>query len=212
MNEYSISSLPGLSCTEFSEQLSSKAPVPGGGGAAALIGSLAAALGMMATNLTLGKKKFLPYEEDHKRIICESDILRTCFLRLIEEDAAAFEPLSRAYSMDKNSPDYAATMRKAILDAVDAPFRMMKSCCKLIVLLEELLGKCSALLLSDVGCAAVAARAALEAASLNVFVNTRLLTGDADAEHLSLEADSMLEQFIPRAQALSDSVMEHLRK
>ena len=73
-------SLINLSCGGFSEQLSSKAPVPGGGSAAALIGSLAAALGAMATNLTIGKKKFLPFEEDHRRIIAEADVLR---LRLL---------------------------------------------------------------------------------------------------------------------------------
>ena len=211
MNKQSVS-LSGLSCADFSGRLSSKAPVPGGGGAAALFGSLAAALGTMAANLTLGKKKFLLYEEDHRRIISESDVLRLNFLRLIEEDAAAFEPLSRAYSLDKNSQGYSETMRKAILDAADAPFRMMRNCCNLIALLEELRGKCSVLLLSDVGCAAAAVRAALEAASMNVFVNTRLLPGDAEAERLSLEAGRMLEQYIPRAQVLTDSVMEHLRK
>ncbi len=211
MNEQPVS-LAGLSCVDFSERLASKAPVPGGGSAAALIGSLAAALGMMAANLTIGKKKFLPYEEDHRRIIAESDALRLSFLHLIEEDAAAFEPLSRAYSLDKNSPDYSETMRKATLDAADVPFRMMRNCCDLISLLEELRSKCSALPLSDVGCAVAAVRAALEAASMNVFVNTRLLPGDADAERLSLEAGRMLEQYIPRAQVLTDSVMEHLRK
>ena len=66
-------SLADLSCRAFSEQLFSKAPVPGGGGAAALIGSLAASLGGMAANLTIGKKKFLPFEEDHRRIIAEPD-------------------------------------------------------------------------------------------------------------------------------------------
>lgn len=211
MNEQPVS-LAGLSCVDFSERLASKAPVPGGGSAAALIGSLAAALGTMAANLTIGKKKFLPYEEDHRRIIAESDALRLSFLHLIEEDAAAFEPLSRAYSLDKNSPDYSEMMRKATLDAADAPFRMMRNCCDLISLLEELRSKCSALLLSDVGCAVAAVRAALEAASMNVFVNTRLLPGDAEAERLSLEAGRMLEQYIPRAQVLTDSVMEHLRK
>ena len=69
-------SLADLSCRAFSEQLFSNAPVPGGGGAAALIGSLASALGAMATNLTIGKKKFLPFEEDHRRIIAEADVLR----------------------------------------------------------------------------------------------------------------------------------------
>ena len=81
-------------CTEFVSVLASKSPVPGGGGAAALIGSLAAALGAMAANLTIGKKKFLPFEEDHRRIIAEADRLRLRLLALVDEDAAAFEPLT----------------------------------------------------------------------------------------------------------------------
>ena len=212
MNEANHPVLSGLSCAQFCEQLASKAPVPGGGGAAALAGSLAAALGEMAANLTRGKKSFLHYEEDHRRIIAETENLRMRFLCLIEEDAAAFEPLSRAYSMYKSDPDYAAAMRSATLRAAGAPFEMMENCCALIVLLEELRGKCSSLLLSDVGCAAVAARMALEAASMNVFVNTRLQPDDAEAKHLSLQAGNMLEQFIPRAQAVADSVMNYLKE
>ena len=205
-------SLINLSCGGFSEQLSSKAPVPGGGGAAALIGSLAAALGAMATNLTIGKKKFLPFEEDHRRIIAEADVLRLRLLALMDEDAAAFEPLSQVYSLDKNTTGYSEKLTSATLDACRAPFEMMECCCKLIELLEELREKCSVLLLSDVGCAALAARCALESASMNVFVNTRMLPECADAVSLSAGAQAMLEEYVPRAQAVADSVMNYLRR
>ena len=205
-------SLVNLSCGGFSEQLSSKAPVPGGGGAAALIGSLAAALGAMATNLTIGKKKFLPFEEDHRRIIAEADVLRLRLLALMDEDAAAFEPLSRVYSLDKDSPGYAEKLTAATLDACTAPFEMMECCCKLTELLEELREKCSVLLLSDVGCAALAACCALESASLNVFVNTRMIPENEEAAAMSQKADSMLQEYIPRAQTVADSVMIYLRR
>ena len=205
-------SLINLSCGGFSEQLSSKAPVPGGGCAAALIGSLAAALGTMATNLTIGKKKFLPFEEDHRRIIAEADVLRLRLLALMDEDAAAFEPLSQVYSLDKNSPGYTEKLTAATLDACRVPFEMMECCCKLTELLEELREKCSVLLLSDVGCAALAARCALESASLNVFVNTRMIPENEEAAAMSKKADSMLQEYIPRAQAVADSVMNYLRR
>ena len=204
-------SLSQKSCSAFSEALASRSPVPGGGGAAALIASLAAALGSMATRLTAGKKKFAAFEDDHLRIITACDHLREAFLSLIEEDAAAFEPLSRAYSMDKSSPDYTETLRAATLQAASVPLRMMDNCCKLIGLLEELPEKCSRLLLSDVGCAALSAKAALECASMNVFVNTRLLPGDPDAQAMAQKAESMLQDSAPRAQAVADLVMAHLR-
>ena len=75
---------------QFTEELMSKAPTPGGGGTAALIGSLAAALAAMAANLTIGKKKFLPFEQDHLSIIAETNMLRLRLLELMDEDAAAF--------------------------------------------------------------------------------------------------------------------------
>ena len=204
-------SLAELNVGTFSEALASKAPVPGGGAAAALIGSLAAALGTMAANLTIGKKKYLSWEEDHKRIIAETDDLRRRFLALIEEDAEAFEPLARAYSMDKNAPDYAEVMTAATLRAAQTPLRMMQACGELIVLLEELRGKCSLPLLSDVGCAAVAAKAALECAGMNVFVNTRLLLGNEAAEAMAERAEAMLREYAPRAEAVADSVLSFLR-
>jgi len=200
------------SCHAFSEKLASKAPVPGGGGAAAMIGALAAALGTMAARLSLGKKNLLPFEQDHRRIIRRTNALRRRLLELTEEDAAAFEPLSRAYSLDKNAPDYAEVMTAATLGAAQTPFAMMQRCCELIELLEELREKCSALLLSDVGCAAAAGRAALECAAMNVFVNTRLLPENGRARELAAEAETMLREYIPRAQALADSVTDLLRK
>ena len=200
------------SCREFSDLLASKAPVPGGGGAAALIASLASALCAMAARLTLGKDKFLPYEKDHQRIIAAADTLRERFLLLIGEDAAAFEPLSKIYSMDKSLPDYPEKLTAATLNAAKAPFDMMRCCCDLVVLLEELLEKCSALLLSDVGCAAASVRCALECAAMNVFVNTRLLPDNSTARDMAAQAEAMLREYIPRAQAVSDSVTDFLRR
>ena len=212
MSDGTRASLPALSCTQFTELLASRAPTPGGGGAAALIGSLAAALGAMATNLTLGKKKFLPYEQDHRRIIAETERLRSRFLELIEEDAAAFEPLSRVYSMEKDAPGYAEELRRVTLAACRAPFAMMECCCSLVTLLEELLPKCSVLLVSDVGCAALAAGCAIEAAAMNVFVNTRMLPDDAEIKETEKLAGAMLTDCLPRARAVSGAVMAHLRR
>ena len=200
------------SCSEFSEALASKAPVPGGGGAAALIGALAAALGSMAVNLSLGKTDLLLFEADHRRILREADTLRRRFLSLTEEDAAAFEPLSRAYSTPKNSPDYARVMTSATLWAAEVPLEMMRCCCRLIALLEELREKAGPLLLSDVGCASEAARSALTCAAMNVFANTRMLPDNGKAQDLAAQAESMLSEYVPRAQGVSDSVMDYLRE
>ncbi len=195
---------------QFTEQLTSKSPTPGGGGVAALIGALAAALGAMATNLSIGKKKLLPFEEDHRQILAETNILRLRFLELMDEDAAAFTPLAEAYSLDRSVPENAEILRRATLNACRAPLEMMQRCGELIVLLEDLRGKCSVLMLSDVGCGASAARAALESAAMNVFVNTRTLPEDQEASELAGQAAAILSEYGGRAQALADGILKDL--
>ncbi len=199
------------SCARFAEELASGSPVPGGGGAAAMIGALASALGAMAVTLSMGKKKFLSCEQEHRQILEQTQALRRRFLELVEEDAAAFEPLSRAYSMDKSAPDYGETLRTATLRAARAPYEMLQACCRLAVLLEQLQDKCSVLLLSDLGCAASAARSCMECAAMNVLVNTRLLPGDPEAAALAEETGAALREYAPRAQAVADSVTAFLR-
>ena len=196
----------------FSFLLSSKAPVPGGGSAAALIGALSAALCEMAGNLTIGKKKYAAYEDDQKRMIAACEILRERFLQLIEADAAAFEPLSKAYALPKDDPNYAETMTAVTLKACQAPYQMLECCCETIQLLEEMLEKCSRLMISDVGCGAVAAEAAMKAAYLNVIINTQMLPENEEAILLERNSEAMLNIWLPRAKTITDSVTESLRR
>ena len=200
------------SCAAFTDKLASGDPVPGGGGAAALMGALGASLCEMAGNLTVGKKKYAAYEDDLRRMITEADLLRRRLLELIDEDARAFAPLSKAYSLPKDSPDYEDTLRLVTINACKAPYEMMESCGKAVALLEEMQEKCSVLMLSDVGCGAVAAKAALEAAAMNVFINTRSLPGEGEALLMERKAEALLSEYMPRARKIADSVMESLRR
>ncbi len=201
-----------LSCADFSRQLASKAPVPGGGGTAALMGSLAAALCAMAGNLTSGKKKFALYEDDLQRMIGDCEALRVRFLALIDADADAFAPLSRAYSLPKEDPANLQILQEATLNAARAPFAMMQCCCSCIALLEEMQEKCSRLMISDVGCGALAAAAALEAAAMNVFINTKSLPEQPEAQAMEKAADEMLDAYLPRARRIAATVSTALRR
>ena len=200
-----------LSCINFTESLASKAPVPGGGGAAAMMAALGTSLCAMAGNLTVGKKKYAQYDEDNRRIIEKAQQLRLRFLELVEEDAAVFEPLSKAYSIPKTDPSYTETMRQATLNACMAPYNMMKACCEAVDLLEEILPKCSVLMISDVGCGAIAVKAAMEAAAMNVYVNTRSLHEEESVIELEAEVERMLLVYTAKAQNVADLVMERLR-
>ncbi len=200
------------SCPEFASVLASREPVPGGGGAAALAGALGAALASMVGNLTLGRKKYAAYEDDIRRILERAGAIRERLLALIDEDAAGFEPLARAYSIPREDPDRERILTEATLTACRAPLEMMHQICGAVELLEELTEKGSVMLLSDVGCGSALCRGALEAASLNIFINTKTLQDREAAGKLDQETEEMLSVYIPRAQAVTDLVKSRLRQ
>ena len=187
------------SCADFAAVLASKAPVPGGGGAAALVGALGTALCSMVGNLTVGRKKYAQYEADVKRMLEKGAAVQERLLDLVDKDAEAFEPLSKAYSIPKDDPKHDETLEAATKFACEAPVEMMKACCEAIELLEEMLEKGSVTLVSDVGCGALCCAAALESASMNIFVNTKTLLDREAAAKLDDQADAMLREYMPRA-------------
>ena len=196
----------------FIEVLAAKAPVPGGGGAAALAGALGAALCSMVGNYTSGKKAYADVEEDVQRMLAEAKDIRGHLARLINEDAAAFLPLSMAYAIPKEDPKRAVVLERATKGAIKAPLEMMREMCRAIELLEEMGEKGSRMLASDVACGALLCKAALESASVNVFVNTTALQDREYARSIEAECDEMLEEYGPRAQACADSVVARIRK
>lgn len=198
------------SCRDFCEALASKTPIPGGGGVSALVGALGAALCSMAGSLTLGRKKYASHEAEIRWMLNKGEALRLRLLELAEEDAAAFEPLSRAYSIPRDDPNRDAVIQSAALHACCAPMEMMEQICRVVVLLEEMLDKGSAMLVSDVGCGALCCLAALESASLNIYVNTKTMTNRSAAQALNDRADELRAEFVPRAQSVAHEVFHRL--
>ena len=190
---------------EFTAALASYKPTPGGGGAAALAGALGVALCNMAGNLSASPKR-----EGLYALNAKAEVLKNELIALIDEDAENFEPLSKAYSMPKTTPGYAETMRSLTLQACKAPMEIMRCCCKAVELLEQTKALCSKLLMSDIACGASLCAAALESASLNVFINTKMLS-EEDAKPIDAEADAMLAQYLPRARKITDEIMNTLR-
>ena len=178
----------------FLAELASKAPTPGGGGAAALCGAVGIALGNMVGNLTLGKKKYAEVQEDIAALNAKAESLREDFLALIDADAEAFEPLSKAYGIPKDEPARGEVMEAALLAAVQPPLEIMRKCVKALELIAEYAAKGSALAVSDAGCAAAITRAACEAAALNVFVNTKPMRDREKAGEINREANELLQQ------------------
>ena len=194
----------------FLAALASKAPTPGGGGAAGLCGAAAIALGNMVGNLTIGKKKYSEVEEDIRALNQKAEELRADFLALIDADAEAFEPLSRAYSIPKDDPKRADVMEAALLKAVQPPLEILRKCVKALELIDAYAAKGSALAVSDAGCAAAITRAAAESAALNVFINTKSMRGRARADTLNAEVNSLLMHCTLTAQEIYDEVYGRL--
>ncbi|MFV0363827.1 MAG: cyclodeaminase/cyclohydrolase family protein, partial [Suipraeoptans sp.] len=175
---------------------SSDSPYPGGGGASALTGALGAALGMMVTNLTVGKKKYADVEDEIVDIRSKLEIFRNRLVELTDEDARAFEPLSKAYGLPKETQDQIAykaqVMEEALYTASVVPLEIMKTIYEVMKLLEVLGEKGSRLALSDVGVGILFADAALEGASLNIFINTKMMTNTERKNELNSKANSLI--------------------
>jgi len=187
------------SCAEFVDVLASKAPVPGGGGASALVGAVGMALGSMVGSLTVGKKKYADVEADIVLLMDKASALQNEFLRLVDEDAAVFEPLSQAYAIPKEDPGRASVMEEALRLACTVPMDIMRSCGKSIDIIAEFAEKGSKLALSDAGVGAAFARAAIVGASFNVYINTKAMTDREYAGKVNAEAESLLEAYVSKA-------------
>lgn len=202
-------------CNEFVEVLASKAPVPGGGGASALVGAIGTALGNMVGSLTVGKKKYADVEEKMYELKGKADALQKELLHLIERDAEVFEPLSKAYGMPRNTEEEKAekarVMEIVLKDACSVPMEIMERCCEAIDLIEVFAEKGSTLAISDAGVGATFCKAALEGASLNVFINTKSMKNREYADELNKKADEMLSVYTKKAEEIYQSVAARLR-
>ena len=201
--------------TDFLEVLSSAAPVPGGGGASAAVGAFSSALGMMVANLTIGKKKYADVEEEIIEVKEQLQNLQKELVDLTDKDAEAFEPLSKAYGLPKDTPEQKdekeRVMEKALYEASIVPLQIMKTVAKVMELLETLGEKGSKIAISDVGVAVLFARAALEGASLNIYINTRLMKDREQAERLNKESDDMIEEARRMQEKIYAGVIDKIR-
>ncbi|MSR93823.1 cyclodeaminase/cyclohydrolase family protein [Clostridiaceae bacterium 68-1-5] len=201
--------------TDFLEALSSKEPVPGGGGASAAVGAFASALGMMVANLTAGKKTYAAVEEEILETKERLLTLQKELIRLTDEDAKAFAPLSRAYGLpretEEEKAERARIMEAALYEASRVPLQIMQTVRQVMELLRILGEKGSRIAISDVGVGILFAQAALEGASLNIYINTRLMQEKEQAAKLNAEADALIREARTLKEEIYLAVLEKIR-
>lgn len=204
-----------MNMNEFLEVLSSSAPVPGGGGACGYVAAVGMSLGSMVANLTTGKKKYAEYQEEIEKIITEAKTITKELAECMDKDAVSFEPLSKAYGLPKNTDEEIAyreeVMEKALVTASEAPLLMMETIYKALKVLERLAVIGSRIAISDVGVGVQMCKAAVNGASLNVYINTKMMKNTDIAEAMNTRADELVIMSNELADRTYEEVMEVIR-
>lgn len=202
------------SCIEFVEVLASKAAVPGGGGAAALVGAIGMALGSMVCNLTIGKKKYAEYEESVKDTLARASKLEADLLTMIDKDAEGFYPLSKAYGLPTSTEEEkqfkAETMESALKVACEVPLNIVRACYEAIKLHEDLVDKGSRLAISDVGVGVQCLRAAILGGQLNVLININSIKDQDYVNEVRSEVNKLVEDGVRICDEVYDKVVKAL--
>ena len=200
--------------SEYLEVLSSKAPVPGGGGASALAGALGNALGQMVVNLTVGKKKYAEVEEEMQKYLTDLKTMQQEFLHLSDRDAEVFAPLAECYRLPSTTPEEKehkdAVMEEKLLDASMVPVEIMEKALELLEILDVLADKGSRMAVSDVGVAVQFTRTALLGAVMNVYINTKSMKNRVKAEEINQSAKRMVKIGTSQADEIYEKVLAQL--
>lgn len=195
---------------EFSAKLSDKIPVPGGGGVSALAGALGAALGHMAAAFSVGKKQYAQHEPVIRAQMHALAQLRLQLVAGIQQDADAFKPLSVAYALpaaeDSDKREKQKAIQHALDKAVQPPMDAIVHCEDVIECLLKLQPVTSQLVLSDIGCAASLCRACMEAALLNVMINTCSMEDKQKAAALLDSAQRVCQKGVRDCEKLYEAV------
>ena len=200
---------------EFLAALSSKKPVPGGGGASALAGALGNALGQMVANLTIGKKKYAQVEDEIKELAERMKGIQGQFTALADQDAKVFAPLAKCYSLPSGTEEEKAykaeVMEARLLDASLVPMEIMEKASEMLEIMDILADKGSRMAVSDVGVGVQFIRTALLGAVMNVYINTKSMKNREKAEEMNEKAERLIKEGTEAADRIYQKVLEQLR-
>jgi len=180
----------------FLDTLASKSPTPGGGSVAALTGSMGAALLSMVGNLTIGKKKYIHVEDDIKRLLKRSEILRADFEELMERDTEAFNQFMAIMKLPKETEEQKEERRKkmqiALIEAANVPLEVARKSLEVLNICQEVANKGNKNVISDAGVGAILAEAAFDSAILNVKINLAMIQEEKVKSNLNHEIEDLL--------------------
>ena len=203
-----------LKTSEFVDLLASDAPAPGGGSAAALEGALGAALTAMVCGLTVGKKKYAEYQELAEEAQKKATDLKARFVDVMDRDTEAFNVVSAAFGMPKETDEEkaarSAAIQKGLEGCTKTPFEMMELAVETLELTASILGKSNDSAASDLGVSALSLRAAIQGAWLNVLINIGSLKNKELAEDYRKKGEALLAKALPLADEIYDTVVKSM--
>lgn len=196
---------------EFTADLASAAPTPGGGSTAALVGALSSALGEMVGHIRQAKVS----EPRLTELLAEMTISRTKMISLIEEDEKSFAAFTDVLKMPKETEEQkenrAAAMLQALIVAAEPPLKIAQTATKILHQLLEMKEYSSKSLLSDIGSGTALAEAALKASVLNVYENTRMMKDKDEAARLNQLTDETLAAGLKISESLYPAMQKAAR-
>lgn len=194
------SDLLSMTVRQFISETASKAPTPGGGSVAGAVGALGVALGEMALNFSIGKKKFADHAEQHQHLLARLGRAREMFQQLVADDVAAFTTYQEANRMDDGAEKDAA-MEVATAAAIDVPREAAKLSLAVLADLEALAPICNRWLISDLVAGAALCEAVCRLCDYNVRINAaNVLDRDAAGQLVAGSAADMAKAVEARQQ------------
>ncbi len=196
----------------FLEATAAGSATPGGGAVAALAGALSAALAGMVARLSIGKKKYAAVEGQMKEVAAQADALREKLTASIDEDSAAFTEVMNAFKLPKETPDEIAArnaqIQTATQQATIVPLHTSRLCLEALGLIHFVAANGNLNAMSDAASAAFMARAAIDAAGMNVRINAATLDDQAHAQRYVDEWKNIQAQGMRRV----DQVLAEVEK
>ena len=199
---------------QFGEMLSSAAPAPGGGSAAALEAAMGAGLVAMVCRLTEEKAQFARYRAELLALRQRVEDLRLALLDVMDQDTDAFLQVSRAFPMPKATDEERAARSAAIQNGLElctkAPLEVMRLAAEALELAATLPGRFNENAASDLGVSALSLRAAIQGAWLNVLINIGSLKNKELAEDYRAKGEALLAKALPLADEIYDTVVKSM--
>lgn len=203
-----------LSLVEFSNELSAKKSMPGGGSAAGYVATLANDLASMVANFTKGKKKYALYEENISIILDQTEELKQELLKIIDDDIEAFLPLADCYRLPDSTEEEKAKkrlkMQKCLKNSAMVPMRLLELSKRVCNLHSELLTKGSVLLISDVGVGVVLLKSAVQSAKINILINIKDIEDMNFKEEYRKKMNLIVDEVISECDRIYEKVLERI--